>query len=98
MTGLRDFGRRGTSQPVGQGGVVGCRLSSPCHHLVIPSGVEGPEWRGGSRYAPPTPPGPSTKLGMTKIVVVSHRQPTTDNRQPATQQPSNPATQPPPCA
>jgi glycosyltransferase involved in cell wall biosynthesis len=37
-------------------------------HLVIPSGVEGPGRVVAPAIAPPTRPGPSTSLGMTRVV------------------------------
>ena len=35
---------------------------------VIPSEVEGPGGAGGATFVPPRPPGPSTSLGMTRVV------------------------------
>ncbi|HUP60433.1 MAG TPA: GNAT family N-acetyltransferase [Thermoanaerobaculia bacterium] len=42
-------------------------LETHIRNPVIPSVVEGPGWAGGAIRVPPTHPGPSTTLGMTKL-------------------------------
>ena len=46
-----------------------------CFVDVIPSEVEGPGGSGGTWIAPPTPPGPSTSLGMTHLTIAAERIP-----------------------